>query len=221
MNKRRMRSRLRLSPATVISMVALFVALAGTGYAAVSLPAHSVGTAQLKANAVTSSKVLNGSLLGADFKAGQLPAGPQGPAGSAGPKGSPGSAGQRGPAGPEGPSNAFVHYVTGPVNIVGDATITIDDLSIPEAGTYVIFAKAFFGTGPEPLCNLVAGGDKDMGISNTAGGPQTMTLNVTHIYAAPGDAQFQCTTGGGPTPNIAQFIVVSAIKVGTLTRADG
>jgi hypothetical protein len=77
--RQRMRSRLRLSPATVISVVALFVALAGTGYAAVSLPAHSVGTAQLKANAVTSAKVLNGSLLGADFKAGQLPAGPQAP----------------------------------------------------------------------------------------------------------------------------------------------
>ncbi len=211
---------LRLSPATVISMVALFVALAGTGYAATSLPNNSVGTKQLKANAVTSAKVLNGSLVTADFKAGQLPAGPQGPAGPAGPKGSPGSSGAQGPAGPEGPSNALVHYVSGPVTIVADAKITIDDLNIPQAGTYVIFAKAFFGTGPEPLCTLVAGGDNDMGISQTAGGPQTMTLTVDHVYAAPGDAQFQCTTGGGGS-NIAQFIVVNAIKVGSLTRADG
>jgi len=220
MIKLRMRSHLRLSPATVIAMVALFVALAGTGYAATAVPNNSVGTKQLKANAVTSAKVLNGSLLGVDFKAGQLPAGPQGPAGPAGPKGSPGSAGAQGPAGPEGPSNAFVHYVIGPVTI-GGAVGTVDDLSIPQAGTYVIFAKAMFGTGPELLCTLQAGTDEDMGISNTVAGPQTMTLTVDYVYTGPGDAQFQCSTGGGSGTNIAQFVVVNAIKVGSLTRNDG
>lgn len=84
----------RPQPATVIAIVALIVALGGTGYAAVTLPANSVGTAQLKKNAVTSLKVKNGSLLSADFKAGQIPAGPAGPAGS------PGAAGAAGPAGP-------------------------------------------------------------------------------------------------------------------------
>ena len=53
----------RPSPATAIACVALIVALGGTGYAAVTLPANSVGTAQLKKNAVTSLKVKNGSLL--------------------------------------------------------------------------------------------------------------------------------------------------------------
>jgi hypothetical protein len=84
----------RPSPATVIACIALIVALGGTGYAAVTLPANSVGTAQLKKNAVTSLKVKNGSLLSADFKTGQIPAGPAGPAGAAGP------AGVAGPAGP-------------------------------------------------------------------------------------------------------------------------
>jgi hypothetical protein len=84
----------RPSPATVIACIALIVALGGTGYAAVTLPANSVGTAQLKKNAVTSLKVKNGSLLSADFKAGQIPAGPAGPAGAAG------TAGAAGPAGP-------------------------------------------------------------------------------------------------------------------------
>ena len=42
------------------------------------LAKSSVGTAQLKKNAVTSVKVENGSLLAADFKAGQLPSGPKG-----------------------------------------------------------------------------------------------------------------------------------------------
>ena len=80
----------RPSPALVIACLALLIALGGTGYAALVLPANSVGTAQLKLNAVTSAKVKNGSLLRADFKAGQVPggaAGPAGPAGAAGPAG--------------------------------------------------------------------------------------------------------------------------------------
>jgi hypothetical protein len=80
--------------------LALAVALGGTGYAAVVLPANSVGTRQLKNNAVNSSKVANGSLLKADFRAGQIPAGPAGPAGAAGPAGPAGAAGAAGPAGP-------------------------------------------------------------------------------------------------------------------------
>jgi hypothetical protein len=91
------------APATIIACVALLAALAGTGYAAGVLPAGSVGTTQLKANAVVSSKVKDGSLLGRDFKAGQLPAGPRGAAGAAGPQG---IAGPQGPAGPAGPAGS-------------------------------------------------------------------------------------------------------------------
>jgi hypothetical protein len=75
----------------VVACIALAVAMAGTGYAATALPRNSVGGVQLKKNAVTSTKVKNGSLLRADFKPGQLipgargPAGPVGPAGPAGP----------------------------------------------------------------------------------------------------------------------------------------
>jgi hypothetical protein len=92
--------RFRLSPATVIAMIALMVALAGTGYAATSLPRNSVGNAQLQANAVTTSKVKNGSLLKVDFAANQIPKGPRGPAGAPGPPGAPGAKGPTGPAGP-------------------------------------------------------------------------------------------------------------------------
>src|SRR5204863_5881647 len=77
----------RPSPALVVALLALFVALGGTGYAALKLPKNSVGTKQLKKNAVNSSKVKNRSLVADDFKAGQLPAGPAGPAGAQGPKG--------------------------------------------------------------------------------------------------------------------------------------
>jgi hypothetical protein len=79
--------------ANVISTVALFVALGGGAYAAVKLPADSVGPRQLQDNAVSSRKVLDGSLLAGDFKRGQLPAGPMGPQGPAGPAGTPGVSG--------------------------------------------------------------------------------------------------------------------------------
>jgi hypothetical protein len=75
------------SPAMMVAFLALLVALAGTSYAAIQLPANSVGTKQLKKNAVTGKKVKNRSLKAVDFALGQLPAGPQGPKGDQGPTG--------------------------------------------------------------------------------------------------------------------------------------
>ncbi len=55
--------RMRPSPALVISLIALFVALGGTSYAAINaLPRNSVGTAQIKNGAVTGAK-LNAAVL--------------------------------------------------------------------------------------------------------------------------------------------------------------
>jgi hypothetical protein len=59
-----------------MATVAVFVALGGSSYAALSLPKKSVGTKQLKRNAVTSSKVRNGAITGADVNEssfGQVP----------------------------------------------------------------------------------------------------------------------------------------------------
>ena len=68
----------RPSPALVVSVIALVAALGGTSYAAIKLPANSVGTKQIKKDAVTTAKVKDGSLQMADFRAGQLPAGAAG-----------------------------------------------------------------------------------------------------------------------------------------------
>jgi hypothetical protein len=99
-----MRHRLPLILSTTALIVAVFgsTPLGQAAYDAV-VPNNSVGTGQLRHNAVTAGKiapnairtghVLNGSLLEADFKPGQLPAGPQGPKGDKGDKGAKGDKG--------------------------------------------------------------------------------------------------------------------------------
>ena len=94
------RLRSKLSFANVTSVTALFVALGGTGYAAITLPKNSVGSAQirshaigqseLKTGAVTSRALHNRSLTLSDISVSARAAlkgstGPQGPAGPAGP----------------------------------------------------------------------------------------------------------------------------------------
>jgi hypothetical protein len=95
----------------VLSVTALVVAVLGStplGTAArnIVLPRGSVGTVQLRNNAVTGAKVKNFSLVAADFKRGQVPRA-RGAAGPAGPAGPAGAAGPQGPAGVLGLQNVF------------------------------------------------------------------------------------------------------------------
>jgi hypothetical protein len=54
----------RPSPALIVAIVALIVALGGTSYAALYLPSNVVGTSQLKKGAVTTRKIKNGAVTG-------------------------------------------------------------------------------------------------------------------------------------------------------------
>lgn len=79
------------TPATIIALIALFVAMGGTTYAAVSLPARSVGTKQLKNHAVTKPKIARKTLAALKGRRGAKgPQGLQGLQGPQGPQGSPG-----------------------------------------------------------------------------------------------------------------------------------
>jgi hypothetical protein len=55
-------SRFRPSPALVIAFIALVVSIGGTSYAAIKLPANSVGAKQLKKGAVVRAKIKNGAI---------------------------------------------------------------------------------------------------------------------------------------------------------------
>lgn len=100
------RIRAGLNYANVVGTLALFIALGGVSYAAVKLPARSVGSKELKTGAVTSAKVRNGSLRKKDFKKGQLPRGASGSAGADGAAGEPGLNGAAGPKGDPGAPGA-------------------------------------------------------------------------------------------------------------------
>ena len=99
--------RSRLSYANVVASLALFVALGGTGYAAVTITGKNVKDASLtgrdvKNSSLTSSDVKNGTLLRQDFKAGQIPAG-----GAPGAPGAPGQKGDKGEPGVPGTARAY------------------------------------------------------------------------------------------------------------------
>lgn len=60
--------RSHLSFANVISVIALFVALGGASYAAVSLPKNSVGAKQIKKNGVGASEIKKNAVRAAEIK---------------------------------------------------------------------------------------------------------------------------------------------------------
>jgi hypothetical protein len=95
-----------------VAYLALFTALGGTSYAAVTLAPGSVTSRAIANGAVTQSKLarssvgennlIKHSLTAADFKAGALAVAVKGAAGAKGANGGPGSAGPAGPTGAAG-----------------------------------------------------------------------------------------------------------------------
>jgi len=92
----------KLSYANVVSSLALFVALGGVSYAAVTLPAGSVGHKQVRSRAITTQQIRDHTLRKRDFRAGVLTSGVGGLQGEPAPQGEPGPQGERGPQGPAG-----------------------------------------------------------------------------------------------------------------------
>jgi hypothetical protein len=175
-------SRLRrhLSPALVISCLALLAAVGGTGYAAIKLPPGSVGTKQLKNGAVIASKVKPRSLLAKNFKSGQLPRGLRGVAGL------PGAAGPQGPGGPQGPAGAKGDPATrlfasvrntGGGNVeLGPSSGVIDADPLPGAGAYLLTFNQDVNNCAVLAVPGATGGNIENGIASAAA---TSPRNVT------------------------------------------
>jgi hypothetical protein len=225
------RPRLRLTYANVISTLCLFILLGGGAYAAakVSLPRHSVGPRQLKANAVRSPQVKDGSLLARDFRAGQLPVGAPGPQGAPGPRGPQGPAGPAGPAGPIGPSEAFgVTLPDGPKDIaVSPAYTTVVELPLAP-GAYVLDANLVAAnksttTGTYVRCALFSDRDPD-GVDNypvylAPEGMQAIPLQGLRLVEGSTSIQYvACRKNANVTVEIGEDPQIDAIRVGALGR---
>ncbi len=195
----------------VVSLLALCVsllALTQRGTAAeVALPPHSVGTAQLRNGAVTAAKVRAHSLLKRNFKPGQLPTGRRGLPGPAG------------PPGPVGPSDGYSASLVGPAPVaVQETPAKLAELAIPQAGSYVISAKAYFestGSGIATItCTLdTLAGDLDA-VQLLAGSPTPAALDVVHVYPGPGVVDLSCAARAAAE---AHYVRITAIRVGALT----
>jgi hypothetical protein len=116
----------RLTFANVMSSLAMFVALGGASYAAITLPPDSVGTKQLKNHSITVRKIDRKTLAALH--------GAMGVQGARGAQGLQGVQGLRGPKGEAGPSgNAAIGDGTVTTTKLADSSVTQRKLGLTTA----------------------------------------------------------------------------------------
>src|ERR1700759_820302 len=108
--------RRHLSYANVVASVELFLAVGGAAFAATQLPRNSVGTGQLKPEAVTAGKIAKKTRN--QLKGATGPLGPQGKTGKTGAKGATGATGATGAQGDTGARGLAGADGTGPASEV-------------------------------------------------------------------------------------------------------
>ncbi len=217
---------------TTLSVTALAVAVLGwtpLGEAAreAAFPPNSVGMTQLKANAVTSPKIRNGSvqaidiqkkaitaahvkpgsLLSSSFKAGQLPAGPKG------------DKGDRGERGQAALTETHTRSAGGPTQALTSTVTPIISLPLPR-GEYLLLGKVNV-SGAEPnftaFCSTDVGGSTDYATaaaySGPAGANTTAALSMHRVVdlAAAGTAVIRCWT---PRSAAWTGATITAVQIG-------
>jgi hypothetical protein len=208
----------KLSYANVMATLAVFVALGGASYAAIKLPKDSVGSAQIKPNAVNGSKIANGSLTAKDFAGGpgQVADGAPGPPGTPGAPGLDGAAitvRARSTSGVETPADHS--FVTVPLT-GGTWTQGAADLDIGPFGSLTVTAPGPSTCGSSGLANLdwtIEIDGKVFAAGTTQiprdGASHTFHINLSNFLIEPGSDTQQtatakvssvCESGNFPIP---------------------
>ena len=225
------------SPAMGVALAALFVALGGTTYAAVSLPANSVGTVQLKNSAVTGAKVKDASITGADIRlatlgtvplaahakradtAGTADAAAHATAADSATHATTADLATRA-ATADAAGTAYTTHFENAVPLAGTPKV-VSTLNLP-AGSYVLVAKEQIDTqnnGDIVECDLGAGTDIDRSFGQGGASHQSQILanNVVHAFPVAGAATLSCT-GFGASAVVSQ-VRVTAIPVAAVVTA--
>lgn len=200
-----------------VALVGLFVALGGTTWAATSLPARSVGTAQLKANAVTGAKVKNHSLTGADVESSSLGMVPRALRSATADLATNALSADEAKHAATADSAGVAYSTHSDGKQLTVQPSPIASLQLP-AGNYALSSKEQVDTFANTDiidCDLVAGTDKDSSFVQGGAGHQSqiITNNLVHTFTAPGTASLICNTFG--IGSISQ-VRVTAVTVGSI-----
>jgi len=198
--------RSRLSSAHLISLLALFVALGGTGYAAARINGKNI-----KSNTISGKKLKNRTLSTRKLSRRAIRS-LRGQTGASGADGAPGVRGA------PGPSNAYSAFKNDVPNLPNPQTReTIAQLTDLPPGDYTIFAKLYLDSSPGNTesvdCQLETGADFDKAEATLGAGSRVaMALNVVRSFTGPGSAALKCTDNGGFAG--ANYIKITAIRLG-------
>ena len=224
---------------TAVAYLALFAALGGSAYAAVTVTGknikdgtvtgrdvknRSLGTTKLSSTAVSSLTGKRGP-AGPQGQKGQP--GPIGPTGPAGPKGETGPRGETGPQGERGPSDVVAlpglngHILEIGIDGIDDGE-TIATMPL-EPGAYLLTADADLRRGSQSPgavdCTLYAGNEYDQAqtsLGSLAGQVEqaSLTMTVVNTFEAAGEARLVCVErlNGGAIVTDAKIVATRVAR---------
>ena len=223
MRKRLVRS-VPQSPATIVAMIALFLALSGT---AVATTSALITGKQIKNNSITGADVKNKSLTPKDFRGSvRGPRGPRGLTGATGATGATGGAGAKGDKGDIGPSAAYhsrFAFSSAGTALPSDAFTTLHTLNLP-AGSYTAIATTTVentgGSNDAGLCELVPSTGTLARYVGSAVPGQFAELSATIAFTLPdaGTVLLKCIGNLVVGTMVRNQSTLTAIKVGEVVQ---